>query len=186
MSRGSVQRAVAIVDAGAIERNCARLARELRDGAALCAVVKANGYGHGAIECARAAVAGGASWLAVAAAAEAAELRPIFPNLGLLTMGALTAAELDLALEASSDIAVWRPADGTWYVKDQFNVQWGRADTGDIPVPGDYNGDGRTDVAVWRPGDGVWYVKDQFNVEWGRGDQRDIPLERPTWYLYHP
>jgi len=109
MSRGSVQRAVAIVDAGAIERNCARLARELRDGAALCAVVKANGYGHGAIECARAAVAGGASWLAVAAAAEAAELRPIFPNLGLLTMGALTAAELDLALEASSDIAVWRP-----------------------------------------------------------------------------
>jgi alanine racemase len=109
MSQGDVQRAVAVVDAGAIERNCARLLRELHDDAVLCTVVKANGYGHGAIECARAAVAGGARWLAVAAAAEAAELRPRFPDLRLLTMGALTAAELDLALEARSDVAVWRP-----------------------------------------------------------------------------
>jgi alanine racemase len=54
-------------------------------------------------------VAGGASWLAVAAAAEAAELRPQFPGLPVLTMGALTVAELDLALEADSDVTAWRP-----------------------------------------------------------------------------
>ena len=78
------------------------------DGARLCAVVKANGYGHGAVECARAALAGGATWLAVAAAAEAAELRGQLPDARLLTMGALTEAELELALGAESDVAAWR------------------------------------------------------------------------------
>jgi alanine racemase len=108
MSQVPVQRAVAVVDLGAVERNCARLAGEL-SGAQLCAVVKANGYGHGAVECARAALAGGATWLAVAAAAEAAELRPHFPEAQILTIGAVTEAELDVALEAGSDIAAWRP-----------------------------------------------------------------------------
>ena len=65
-------RAVARVNLAAIERNCARLARA---SPRLCAVVKADAYGHGAVECSRAALAGGASWLAVAAAAEAQELR---------------------------------------------------------------------------------------------------------------
>jgi alanine racemase len=109
MSEIPTQRAVAIVDDGAVERNCARLARELDDGVRLCAVVKADGYGHGAIACARAALAGGASWLAVAAAAEAAELRAELSGVPILTMGALTGAELDTALRAESDVAAWRP-----------------------------------------------------------------------------
>jgi len=67
-------RALATVNLGAVRRNAARLAGELRD-AQLCAVVKADGYGHGAVPAARAALAGGASWLAVATAGEAAELR---------------------------------------------------------------------------------------------------------------
>ena len=58
-------RAVAHINLAAVERNCSRLASM---SPALCAVVKANAYGHGAVECARAALAGGASWLAVAAA----------------------------------------------------------------------------------------------------------------------
>ncbi len=102
-------RARAVVDLGAVERNCARLARELAGDAELCAVVKADGYGHGAIECARAALAGGASRLAVAAASEAAELRAAIPDARILTMGALTAGELEAALEADSDLAAWRP-----------------------------------------------------------------------------
>jgi alanine racemase len=109
MSDPPVQRAVAVVDDGAVARNCARLRRELRGGAVLCAVVKANGYGHGALPCARAALEGGASWLAVAAAAEAAELRGELVEVPILTMGALTVAELDVALRAASDVAVWRP-----------------------------------------------------------------------------
>jgi alanine racemase len=103
----AARRAVAEVDVGAVERNCARLARELDGGARLCAVVKADGYGHGALECARAALAGGATWLAVAAADEAAELRARIPNAPVLTMGALTDAELAVALDARSEIAVW-------------------------------------------------------------------------------
>jgi alanine racemase len=102
------RRAVAVVDVGAIERNCNRLARELEGGAELCAVVKADGYGHGAIECSRAALAGGATRLAVAAAGEAAELRSHFPDVPLLVMGALSAVELDLTLGAGADIALWR------------------------------------------------------------------------------
>jgi alanine racemase len=85
------------------------LRRELREGAELCAVVKADGYGHGAVASARAALEGGATWLAVATAAEAAALRAELPDARLLTMGALTATELDVALAAGSDVALWRP-----------------------------------------------------------------------------
>ena len=68
-------RALARVNVAAIERNVARLRGELRAGSELCAVVKADGYGHGAPAAARAALAGGATWLAVATADEATQLR---------------------------------------------------------------------------------------------------------------
>jgi alanine racemase len=101
-------RAQARIDTGAVTRNCRRLGEELGEGTALCAVVKADAYGHGAIPCARAALAGGATWLAVAAADEAAELRAALPGARLLVLGALTPAELETALGADADIAVWR------------------------------------------------------------------------------
>ena len=103
-------RAVAVVDTGAVERNCARLLRELDDGTTLCAAVKADAYGHGMAECAAAALAGGASRLAVATAAEAAALRVAQSDVPLLTMGALSDTELDQALGAASDVAVWHPS----------------------------------------------------------------------------
>ena len=77
------------------------------DGVELCAVVKANGYGHGAAVCAAAALRGGAGRLAVAAAAEAEELRLHFPEVPIFVMGALTADELRTALTARADVAVW-------------------------------------------------------------------------------
>jgi alanine racemase len=100
-------RAVAHVDLGAVERNCAMLKRRLGD-AALCAVVKADGYGHGATSCARAALAGGATWLAVATAAEAAALREDGIRDRVLVMGALTGTELEIALGADADVVAWR------------------------------------------------------------------------------
>jgi len=102
------ERALARVDLAAVERNCARLRRSLTGGAELCAVVKADGYGHGAVRCAGAALAGGATRLAVATAREAAELREAHPEASLLTMGALAPDEVDVALGARSDVAVWR------------------------------------------------------------------------------
>jgi alanine racemase len=99
-------RAIARVRLRAIERNC-RLLRERLGGAELCAVVKANGYGHGAEAAARAALAGGASWLAVATAAEAAELRGRDIDAPLLVMGALTRDDLRTALGARADVVAW-------------------------------------------------------------------------------
>jgi alanine racemase len=101
------ERALARVSAGAVERNCALLRGRLTDGAQLCAVVKASGYGHGAVEVARAALKGGASWLAVATAGEAAELRAGGVDARLFVMGALTFADLDVALAADADVGVW-------------------------------------------------------------------------------
>jgi alanine racemase len=104
----TVRRAVARVNVAAIERNCARLRLELKDGAELCVVVKADGYGHGAVPSARAALAGGASWLAVAAASEARELRDAgLRDVRVLVMGALSEVELAQALAADADVVVW-------------------------------------------------------------------------------
>lgn len=70
----SERAAWAEVDLGAMTAN-ARTLLGIAEPAALCAVVKANGYGHGATAVARAALEGGATWLAVALTAEGAELR---------------------------------------------------------------------------------------------------------------
>lgn len=62
------------VDTAAIRHNVSTIAREVAP-ARVCAVVKADGYGHGDVPAAEAALAGGASWLAVAIVAEGVRLR---------------------------------------------------------------------------------------------------------------
>ena len=66
--------AEALVDLGAIAHNTALLARAA-GGAAVMAVVKADGFGHGAVPVARTALDHGASWLGVTSPAEAMALR---------------------------------------------------------------------------------------------------------------
>jgi alanine racemase len=100
-------RAVARVNVAAIERNADRLRRALTGGAGLCAVVKADGYGHGAAAAGRAALAGGATMLAVAAAGEALELRDAGIEAPVLVLGALSAQELEIALEARAEVVAW-------------------------------------------------------------------------------
>jgi alanine racemase len=103
-----MERAIARIDFGAVRANCARLAGELADGAELCAVVKADGYGHGADGCAEAALAGGATRIAVATAGEAEQIGRRMQQVPLLTMGALTPEEVDVVISAGSEMAVWR------------------------------------------------------------------------------
>jgi alanine racemase len=103
-------RALARVNLAAIERNVQRVRRELAGGARLCAVVKAGGYGHGAAPAARAALAGGATKLAVATAVEAAELRAEGIGAPILVMGALSDEELPVALGAGAEVVAWTRA----------------------------------------------------------------------------
>jgi alanine racemase len=101
-------RVQARVNISAIERNCGRLCSGLAGATALCAVVKADGYGHGAVQSARAAIAGGASWLAVADSREARELREAgLRGPRMLVMGPLSAEEIAEALAADADVIVW-------------------------------------------------------------------------------
>jgi hypothetical protein len=77
---------------------------------------------------------------------------------------------------------VFRPSTGTWFIIDSAtgahrSRQWGEAS--DIPVPGDYDGDGKADLAVWRPSTGTWWIVDSATgadraVQWGRFG--DVPV----------
>lgn len=102
-------RALARTDTSAVERNCRRLAELVGPHSMLCAVVKANAYGHGDAWCAPASLSGGAKWLAVATAAEAEEVRHHHIEAPVLVMGALTSDEAVRALRADADVVVWQP-----------------------------------------------------------------------------
>ncbi|MGZ4195827.1 MAG: alanine racemase [Solirubrobacteraceae bacterium] len=103
-------RATAAVNLAAIERNVATLRRRLTGGSELCAVVKADGYGHGASQAAQAALTGGATSLAVATADEAGELRAAGIEAPLLVMGAVSIQELEVALAVDAELIAWDPA----------------------------------------------------------------------------
>ncbi len=118
-------RAIARVNLSAIERNAARLRAGLTEGAELCAVVKADGYGHGAVPAARAALAGGAGSLAVATADEAAELREGAIDAVVLVMGAISSDELPVALAAGAQLVAW---------DQRFVDEVARAARADAPV----------------------------------------------------
>jgi alanine racemase len=94
------------IDLGALRRNVRVLLRAL-DGAELWAVVKANGYGHGALDCARCALEGGATALCVATLAEGIELRNEFPDARIVVMGPTsTSREIAEARSAGLELVV--------------------------------------------------------------------------------
>ncbi|MEP6919071.1 MAG: proprotein convertase P-domain-containing protein, partial [Acidobacteriota bacterium] len=63
------------------------------------------------------------------------------------------------------NVGVFRPTTGRFYINGIPAIDWGY--TGDMPVPGDYNGDGIRDVAVFRPSNGTWYVNGGITAVWG-------------------
>ena len=93
------------INLSAIEDNV----RALRTiaGVPIMAVVKANGYGHGAVEVSRAALAAGSSWLAVSCAEEALVLREAGIAAPILVLGMVTAQEADEAIAAGLSLTVY-------------------------------------------------------------------------------
>ena len=99
----SVPRSEVTIDLGALRRNAARL-REVLGGAELWAVVKADGYGHGAADVARAASDAGATALCVATVAEGLSLRRVLPDSG--SSCSARPAEVREAREARLELVV--------------------------------------------------------------------------------
>ena len=85
------------INLGAVERNVQSVLKQT--GVDLMAAVKANAYGHGAVACGKAALAGGAKWLAVARYDEANELREAGITAPILNLGIMTPQEYELAIE---------------------------------------------------------------------------------------
>ena len=81
------RRVWAEIDLGAIAHNFREIKKCIRGGAKLCAVVKANAYGHGAIPVAMKALEAGAEYLAVATVSEAMELRNAGITAPILLLG---------------------------------------------------------------------------------------------------
>ncbi len=89
----------ALIDLDAITANATHLRRMVGSETALMAVVKANGYGHGAEMVARAAIAGGAEHLAVATVAEGTTLRAAGLTPPILVLGPIHPSEVETALQ---------------------------------------------------------------------------------------
>jgi alanine racemase len=87
------------IDLGAIAHNVRELRRLTRPQARVMAVVKANGYGHGALEVARTALASGAEWLGVARLAEGIHLRKNGLDAPILVFGPTLPADAGLLVD---------------------------------------------------------------------------------------
>ena len=99
-------RAEAVIDLDAISANVSALRAHV-EGRDLIAVVKADGYGHGIVEAARAARVGGADWLGVALVSEALELRAAGDTGPVLCWLSVPGERYDLAVDAEVELTAY-------------------------------------------------------------------------------
>lgn len=107
--------------------------------------------------------------------------------------------------DGTSDLAVFRPSSGTWFLinsgSNTFSgIQFGAA--GDVPIDGDFDGDARNDIAVWRPSTGAWFILNSSNgtvngttfgqngdkpvaADYDKDGKTDIAVWRPSTGFYY-
>eukprot|EP01097_Dermamoeba_algensis_P011151 TRINITY_DN850_c0_g1_i3.p1 TRINITY_DN850_c0_g1~~TRINITY_DN850_c0_g1_i3.p1 ORF type:complete len:363 (+),score=114.96 TRINITY_DN850_c0_g1_i3:92-1180(+) len=102
----------------------------------------------------------------------------------------------DYAGDGITRFALFRPAEGNWYIKGPGLNDWEKSQgnyviqtggKGDIPLPADYVGARKTQVAVYRPSSKQWFIKGPDNFNWntsqgnqefkfGPKDPKDVPV----------
>jgi len=77
--------------------------------------------------------------------------------------------------DGSSDISLFRPSNGFWYLYSMLRTGYGI--DGDIPVNGDYDGNGISDIAIFRSSTGMWAVRGLFREYYGLGGDIPVPAD---------
>jgi alanine racemase len=130
-----VERSSFTIDLGAIRRNTARLLHAA-GGAELWGVVKADAYGHGAVDVSKAALEAGASALCVATLSEALQLRAALRNARIVVLGPVSDAEIGEARAARLELVT---ADGRMPeglpVHLKLDTGMGRWGLSELPAP---------------------------------------------------
>jgi alanine racemase len=123
------------IDLGALRRNVETLRRAL-EGAELWAVVKADAYGHGAVDCSAAALGAGATAVCVATVGEALDLRGHLPLARIIVLGPYSSQECAQARDAGLELVV---VDGVIPegvpVHVKLDTGMGRWGTTELPSP---------------------------------------------------
>jgi hypothetical protein len=107
---------------------------------------------------------------------------------------AITSKSADFDGDGLADIAVYRQTLGLWSIlmtsngynsASALNVFWGNPILADRPVPGDFDGDGKTDIAVYRPSTEEWLIltsstgynyNNRIQIFWGNPSLNDQPV----------
>jgi alanine racemase len=116
------------VSLGALGKNFHAVQKHVGQGVTICAVVKADGYGHGAVECARALESEGAEWLGVTDAAEGLALRGAGVAARILLMTGIWRGEEDGIVAQNLTPTIWEP----WHIESLERVA--RKRQGDLPT----------------------------------------------------
>jgi hypothetical protein len=99
--------------------------------------------------------------------------------------GTLSLQPGDFSGDGETEVAVWRPDSGIWYIQNSGDgtvqsLPFGSASFGDVIVPGNYDGDQKNDIAVFRPNAGTWYITNSSNnqfraVNFGLAGDKPVP-----------